>query len=99
MSDDATDELRQLRGMVDLGWSCETFWKSDVGQYLSMRTQAMADEATAALKKVNANETEKIIELQNTIRVCEELFYDAIEEAINEGAAARETLAQEGIED
>jgi hypothetical protein len=59
---------RELMEKVAFGIEVEAFLRGPIGSYLVDRLRAEAAEALEQLKAVNPRETERIIELQLTIR-------------------------------
>ena len=83
-------------GMATLGEQLESFWKSDVGEYLRVRALSDYNAALAEFQKCNPADTPKVIEIQQKMAISTK-FKVWLEEGIAEGLRSKRIL--EGIDD
>lgn len=86
-----TNQLQQAE--ILLGDDIDTFFKSDIGQYIVGRAQQEIDDAVIKLKTVTPEDIKQVRKLQNRINVAEgSLLW--LQEALISGKQAMETLQE-----
>lgn len=84
-------ELRELYTAVDLQLAVEAFLKTSVGKYLLLRAAMDRTDAMASLVDAPANDSERIRELQSTIKRADSIEM-WLQEAIENGRHAQKQL-------
>jgi len=94
MTNEQTQDVRDIQQAIDLSFQVEAFLKSPVGQYLIKRCEDKIAEALELLKTVSPENPTQIRALQHNIHVGEDIQY-FLAEAIQAGYNAAENFTKE----
>jgi len=85
------NKLQQME--ILLGDDADSFFKSDLGQYVVAKAQQVCDDALVGLRIVDPEDTKKIRELQNQISIAEGTL-GWLQEMLITGRQTLETLQE-----
>lgn len=91
-------ELRELYAAVDVQFAAQAFLKTTLGQYLMRRADEERIDALADLVDVDAADTNKIRELQSTVKRADSIqgwLVEAIENGKNAEAQLNPNAARQ----
>ena len=91
-----TDTELYHYGIATLGEQLESFWKSDVGEYLRLRALSEYNSALADFQECDPSDVKAVIRIQNRMGMASR-FKRWLDEGISEGLRSKRIL--EGIDD
>ena len=89
MTQELSQEVREIQKTIDLSFQVEAFLKSPIGQYLVARSDEEVEAAVEELKKADPEKAAEVRAIQNRIHVIEQVQY-WLAEAIQAGHNAAE---------